>query len=142
MGLVIDTSALIALERLTDGFEAALGSLGAEPAVIPAIVYAELLVGVRLADIPARSATRQARVDALVSRFPIVDFTREIAERRADLFATLSRAGTMIPSNDLAVAATALQLDFAVLVGPKDERHYRRIPDLRCERLPARNARR
>ena len=35
------------------------------------------------------------------------------------------------------VAATALQLGFAVLVGPKDERHYARVPGLRCERLPA-----
>jgi predicted nucleic acid-binding protein len=66
-----------------------------------------------------------------------VDFTRETAARWADLFATLSRAGTMIPSNDLAVAATALQLGFAVLVGPKDERHFRRVPGLRCERFPS-----
>lgn len=140
MGLVLDTSALVALERLTEGFETALGALGGESAVVPAIVYAELLVGVRLADGADRAASRQARVDALVSRFPVVDFTREIAERWADLFATLSRAGTMIPSNDLAVAATALQLDFGVLVGPKDERHYRRVPDLRCERFPVRKS--
>jgi predicted nucleic acid-binding protein len=138
VGLVLDTSALVALERLTDGFETALGALGAESAVIPAIVYAELLVGVRLADGAARAAARKARVDALISRFPVVDFTREIAERWADLFATLSRAGTMIPSNDLAIAATALALDFGVLVGPKDERHYRQVPNLRCERFPAR----
>lgn len=135
MGVVIDTSALVAIERAGEGWEAGLGGLGAEPAVIPAVVYAELLVGVRLADRPDRAANRQARVEALVARFPIVDFTREIAARWADLFATLSRAGTMIPSNDLAVAATALQLDFALLVGPKDERHYRRVPGLRCERV-------
>ncbi len=137
MGVVIDTSALVAIERAAAGWEAGLGAIGAEPAVIPAVVYAELLVGARLADHPDRAANRQARVEALVTRFPIVDFTRETAVRWADLFATLSRAGAMIPSNDLAVAATALQLGFAVLVGPKDERHYRRVPGLRCERLPA-----
>lgn len=142
MGLVLDTSALVALERLTDDVETALGTLAGESAVIPAIVYAELLVGVRLADGATRAAARQARVDALVSRFPVVDFTREIAERWAELFATLSRAGTMIPSNDLAIAATALQLDFGVLVGPQDERHYRRVPGLRCERFPAHRRRR
>jgi predicted nucleic acid-binding protein len=48
----------------------------------------------------------------------------------------------MIPSNDLAVAATALHLDFGVLVGPKDERHFRRVPQLRCERLAVATARR
>ena len=134
---MIDTSALVAVERATNGLEAGLGALATEPAVIPAVVYAELLVGVRLADHPDRAANRQARVEGLVARFPIVDFTRETAARWADLFATLSRAGTMIPANDLAVAATALQLGFAVLVGPKDERHFRRVPGLRCERLPA-----
>jgi len=134
---VIDTSALVAIERAGDAWEASLGALGAEPAVIPAVVYAELLVGVRLAGSPDRASNRQARIEALVARFPVVDFTRETASRWAELFATLSRAGTPIPSNDLAVAATALQLGFAVLVGPKDERHYRRVLGLRCERLAA-----
>ena len=137
MGVVIDTSALVAIERAAEDWEAALGTFGSEPAVIPAVVYAELLVGVRLAEHPDRAANRQARVEALVARFSVVDFTRETAARWADLFATLSRAGTMIPSNDLAVAATALQLSFTVLVGPKDERHYRRVPGLRCQRLPS-----
>ena len=137
MGLVIDTSALVAIERAGEGWEAHLGTLAAEPTVIPAVVYAELLVGVRLADHADRAANRQARVEALVARFPIIDFTRETAARWADLFVTLSRAGTTIPSNDLAVAATALQLGFGVLVGPKDERHYRRVPGLRCERVAA-----
>ena len=44
-------------------------------------------------------------------------------------------AGTMIPANDLAVAATALQLDFGVVVGTQSERHFRYVPDLRVERL-------
>lgn len=136
MGVVLDTSALVALERASEGWEETLGNLATEPAVLPAVVYAELLVGVRLADSRTRAADRQARIDALVARFPIVDFTREIAERWAELFAVMSRAGGLIPANDLAVAATALHLDFTVLVGPKDERHYRRVPGIRCARLP------
>jgi len=71
----------------------------------------------------------------LLARLPIVDFTRETADRWANLFAALSRAGTMIPANDLAVAATAVQLGFGVLVGPRDERHFRRVSGLRCETL-------
>ncbi|MBM4265602.1 MAG: type II toxin-antitoxin system VapC family toxin [Deltaproteobacteria bacterium] len=136
LGVVLDTSALVALERASEGWEETLGNLATEPAVLPAVVYAELLVGVRLADSRTRAADRQARIDALVARFPIVDFTREIAERWAELFAVMSRAGGLIPANDLAVAATALHLDFTVLVGPKDERHYRRVPGIRCARLP------
>ena len=135
MGLVIDTSALVAVERAAADWEASLGDLGDEPAVIPAIVYAELLVGARLANTPARAAGRRSRIEALASRFPVVEFTRRTAERWAEGFAALSRTGQMIPANDLAVAATALELDFGVLVGPRDERHFRRVPGLRCERL-------
>ncbi len=135
MGLVIDTSALVAVERAGTDWEASLGALADEAAVVPAVVYAELLVGVQLADSPERAAGRRARVEGFVAKLPVVDFTREIAEQWTELFAVLSRAGEMIPSNDLAVAATARQLDFGVLIGPRDERHYRRVPGLRCEVL-------
>jgi predicted nucleic acid-binding protein len=58
-----------------------------------------------------------------------------IAAHWADIFTELRRAGSAIPSNDLAVAATARHLDFGVLVGPRDEDHFRRAPGLRVEVL-------
>jgi predicted nucleic acid-binding protein len=61
---------------------------------------------------------RRAKIDALAMRIPIVDFVAGIAEEWAKLFAALSRRGQLIPSNDLAVAATARYLEFGVLVGP------------------------
>ena len=135
MGLVIDTSALIEVERHGAAWPAALASLGAEEAIVPAIVYAELLSGVLLADAPRRAAERRAKVEALVSVVPIVDFDRQIAERWATLFVALRRVGRLIPSNDLAVAATALTIGFGVLVGPGDEAHFRAVPELRVVRM-------
>lgn len=136
MGLALDTSALVAVERMGGAPGDALGELASEPAVVPAIVYAELQVGVRLADTPERAANRSRRVEALVARLPVVEFDRAIAERWADLFATLTRRGAMIPANDLAVAATAMHLGFGVLLGPDGEEHYERVPELRIARLP------
>jgi predicted nucleic acid-binding protein len=133
MGLVIDTSALVAAERAGAAWEVAIGTFGAEPAVLPSVVYAELMVGVRLADTTARAERRRARIEGLTSRCPVIDFGADIAEVWADLFSTLSRSGTLIPSNDLAVAATAVHLGFGVVVGPRDEKHFRRIEGLRCE---------
>lgn len=130
MGLVVDTSALVDLERASGDWEAMLAGIGAEAVVLPAIVYGELLVGVRLAGRTDRASARRAKIGALVERVPIVQFGREIAERWADLFASLSRRGRLIPANDLAVAATAIQLDFGVLVGARDEAHFRRVPKL------------
>jgi predicted nucleic acid-binding protein len=135
MGLVVDTSAFIVVERAGKRWETTIARLGHEPAVIPAIVYAELLVGVHLANRAGRAARRRAQIEAMASRCPVVEFGREIAARWSELFATLSRAGTMIPANDLAVAATALHLEFGVVVGPGDEAHFRRVPGLRCEPL-------
>jgi predicted nucleic acid-binding protein len=132
VGLVLDTSALIAVERSKVSLEQALGERAAEPAVIPAIVYAELQVGVLLADTETRTLGRRARIDAIVSRCPVVDFDRAVAERWAALFTELSRSGRLIPANDLAVAATARHLDYDLLIGPDGEEHFARVEGLRC----------
>lgn len=132
MGLVIDTSALVAVER---GGGALTQPGSGETVALPAIVLAELLVGVRMADSATRAAARQRKVEALLDRVAVVPFDRYVAERWADLFDRLRKNGTVIPSNDLCVAATALHLDFGVLVGPRDEEHFRRIPELRVEVL-------
>lgn len=134
MGLVIDTSALVALERSDADWSNALPD---EPAVVAAVVYAELLVGVQMADSRKRAASRRAKIDALLATVPLVDFGLAQAERWAVLFSQLSRAGTLIPANDLVVAATALELDYGVLVGPADEAHFRRVPKLRVVVLGA-----
>lgn len=133
MGLLIDTSALVAVERSALDWDAALGLDEGEPVALPAVVYAELLVGVELADSPRRAAERRSRIDALASVVGIVDLGPGIAEEWARLFAALSREGALIPANDLAVAATALHLGYGVLVGPADEAHFRRVPGLRVE---------
>ena len=129
MGLVLDTSALIELER-------ALGS-GRTPKlpaddtiVLPAVVWAEALIGVRMADSATRAARRRARLEAIRVRTGIEPFTAEIAEHYADIYAELGSQGALIPQNDMAVAATARSLGFGVMVGPDDEAHFRRVADV------------
>lgn len=135
MGLVIDTSALIALERLGEDWERRLAPVASEPVALPAIVYAELLVGVALAGSGKRAAGRRAKIDALARTVGVVEFGEAIAAQWAELFAVLSQRGSLIPSNDIAVAATARHLGFGVLVGRSDEAHFRKVPQLRVERL-------
>jgi predicted nucleic acid-binding protein len=88
------------------------------------------LIGVRLAKSAGKAAQRRARLEAIRRVLEIAAFTPDIAEHYADIFAELSDAGTMIPQNDLAVAATARSMGFGVLVGPDDEAHFRRVPGL------------
>lgn len=125
----------MALERRASMTADSRTGVAEEPAVVPAIVYAELLSGVLHADSPSRAADRRAKINALVAAVPVVDFTSEIAEHWAALFAALHQKGRMIPSNALVVTATARAMGFGVLVGPADERHFRTVPDLRVEVL-------
>jgi tRNA(fMet)-specific endonuclease VapC len=128
LGLVVDTSALISFERTHGGLDRLLAEYGHEVVALPAIVLAEVLVGVRV------TGRGRSNLEALLARVPLVDFGREIAERWAELVTDLRRSGRLIPGNDLQVAATAVHLGYGVLVGEQDEAHFRRVPGLRVER--------
>lgn len=132
MGLVVDTSALTELERSLEREHPTIFPAD-ETVAIPAIVWAEALIGARLADSPMRAARRRAHLEALRRQAEVEPFTPEAAEHYADIYADLSRLGALIPQNDIAVAATARLLGFGVLVGPRDEEHFRRVPGLRVE---------
>ena len=101
------------------------------------IVLAELLAGVKLARGRRAAAARQARVAALCGRVPIVEFGESQADRWAGLFVELRGRGELIPANDLVVAATAPSLGWGVLVGRRDEAHFRRVPALDVHVLAA-----
>ena len=129
MGLILDTSALVAWERAENAGQSVVLCEN-ETLVMPAVVWVEALAGVRLADSAARATCRMARLEAMRRVMGIEPFNAETAEHHADIFAELSQRGMMIPQNDIAVAAMARCLGFGVLVGPKDEAHFRRIDGL------------
>lgn len=131
MGLILDTSAVIALERGASLPATALERIADEPVWMPAIVWAEALIGVRLAGSAAKAARRRARLAEIRDITAIIDFDDHIAEHYADIFYECSKSGHPLPQNDIAVAATARARDAAVLVGPADESHFRRVKNLK-----------
>lgn len=133
MGVVLDTSALVAFERADRDWDSLLVEYGRDGVAIPAIVLAELRVGALLAE--HGQCVKAAKIDALLEHATLVEFGREIAELWADVFAALRRRGHGIPANDIAVAATAMHLGTAVVVGDEDEKHFRRIPGLQIDVL-------
>jgi predicted nucleic acid-binding protein len=132
--MILDTSALVALER-SQATGRPLSLQAGEIYALPAIVWAEALIGVRLAADAMRAARRLARLEAIRRVTSIEDFTPTIAEHYADIFAELSGKGRLIPQNDIAVAATARALSFGVLVGPTDEMHFREVAGLSVQVL-------
>ena len=141
MGLVVDTSALIDVERALPAEKQVrewanrLDAIANEPVVVPAIVLAEMWAGVALAETPRRQATRRARIEALAAHAPLAEFDAVAAMTWGLLFGELSKLGALIPANHLTVAAIARRLDYGVLVGAAGERHFRKVPNLRIEVL-------
>lgn len=130
MGLIIDTSALVELERQKEGWDRLLRRASGEMVFLPAIVWGELQAGVFLADSVDRALRRRAKLDQLRQLVPILPFTAEIAEVWAELFADLQKKGIPVPANDLSVISTALFYQHRVLISSKDEAHFRAVPRL------------
>jgi tRNA(fMet)-specific endonuclease VapC len=127
MGLMLDTGVFIAWERAGGSFDFGKWSSYGEVA-ISVITASELLVGVWRADSEKRRAIRASFVEAILSTIPIKDITLEVSRRHAEMFAMLSKQGTMIGAHDLLIAATALQNGFAILT--TNETEFSRIPGL------------
>ena len=128
IGLILDTSVLIAAERRTLRLEVLLEGAGAEPLGIAAITASELLHGVRRAKDPGVRARRGAFVEALLDVFPVLSFGLPEARRHAELWEDLVGQGTMIGAHDLLIAATALARgeELATL----NQRDFQRVPGL------------
>ena len=121
MGIVLDTSFLIDLERRA-------GELpGAEPTAIAAITVSELLHGVLRADRRHRAA-RQARVEAILGAVDVVPFDERVARVHAEVWADLVKAGASLGAHDLQVVATAISLGWPVAT--LDRRAFARVPGL------------
>jgi tRNA(fMet)-specific endonuclease VapC len=108
MGVMLDSSVLIAAERGGIRLEPFLNSQGEAPVGIAAVTASELLHGCHRATDPGVRARRFAFVDALLARVPVLPFGLAEARRHAELWAHLAREGTMIGAHDLLIGATAL----------------------------------
>ncbi|MCZ6792866.1 MAG: PIN domain-containing protein [Planctomycetota bacterium] len=123
--MILDTGMLIAAERSDARIDFDRWSDQGD-AFISAVTVSELLVGVHRTTNEDVRARRSAFVEALIARFPALDFTAEIARVHAEIFATLSTRGERIGAHDLLIAATALWHGHAVATTNAGE--FRRVP--------------
>src|SRR5687767_1072185 len=131
MGLLIDSSVLISLERR--GLP--IDTLRREgPAAISTVTASELLVGLHRARTPAQRTQRQTFINSALETLAVLPFDLVIAEVHAKLWAELSRSGQLIGIHDMLIAATALANEFAILT--ENVREFSRIPGLEV-RQPA-----
>ena len=126
---LVDTSAYSAFLRGHEALQLALQR--AERIVLTPIVLGELGAGFRAGARPQKNA---AELDQFLSspRVDVVTVDPETAERYAVIVHGLRRAGTPIPTNDVWIAASAMQHGLRVLT---TDLHYDRIPQIIVERF-------
>lgn len=86
------------------------------------VVLGEFLCGSVLAE------QGSAAAEMFVGRYPVIHSNEAMVKRYADLHAMLKRQSQLISSNDLWIAACALQLDLPLVT--RNRREFDRIPDL------------
>ncbi|MGD0076430.1 MAG: PIN domain-containing protein [Candidatus Binataceae bacterium] len=129
MGALIDSSVLVAADRGKLSLTRLAAQYEQETLAISAVTAAELLYGVHRAVTPAQRAKRQAFVEGLLARMPVLPFDLTAARLHAEMWARLAKKGSQIGALDSMIGATALAWDLAVITS--DERSFPKIPGLR-----------
>jgi tRNA(fMet)-specific endonuclease VapC len=125
VGVLIDTTVLVALERSGGDLGSLREELRDEEVAISALTASELLHGVHRADTAVRRGRRERFVEGLLEALPVVPFDLETARVHARLGADLHARGEPIGAHDLIVAATAITLGFRL--ASLDVRHFSRV---------------
>ena len=133
MGIIFDSSVLIALERGAHRLEKLAAGRESEPFGISVVTVSELLHGVHRADSEKRRLTRGAFVEKIIQTFPLYPFDLSAARIYAKLWANLVKKGVTIGAHDLMIASTAIALGFSVVTA--DVRDFSKIKEMSVEKF-------
>jgi predicted nucleic acid-binding protein len=132
MGLILDSSVIIAGERRRQSAEELLAAiranLGQDAIALATVSVIELEHGIWRAKDVAQAANRQKFFDDLFAAVPTYPLTFSIARRAARIDGESRRRGVAIPFQDLVIGVTALEFDYAVAT--TNSRHFQMIPGL------------
>ena len=132
MGLVLDSSALIAAEREKRPVSELLTSLESEHLkaefLLSSITVMELEHGWHRANTSETASRRRRYLDEVFAVIPVEPFTREMAVLAAKIDADTKKVGIAIATADLLIGVTALHYGYGI--GTRNVRHFRMIPGL------------
>ena len=137
MGLILDSSVLIAVERQGKNARQVLAALTEKldetEIGISVITLVEMAHGAARADTLERKAKRQTFIDELVMALPVFPVTVPIALRAGQLDGENQARGLKVPLPDLLIGVTALELGYSVRMA--NLRHFRQVAKLRVIEL-------
>jgi tRNA(fMet)-specific endonuclease VapC len=132
MGLILDSSVVIAAERRGDTPEQLVQQVisvaGNQEAALSSVGLTELVHGIYRANSAQVQSRRQSFVDELRVGLTVYPYTAETAMLAGRIDGEQTVKGVIIPYADLLIGATALSLAFSVLTS--NMRHFALIPGL------------
>jgi tRNA(fMet)-specific endonuclease VapC len=132
MGLILDSSVLIAADRTGQNARHALQDiseqLGRTDIGLSVVTLIELAHGAERANTLERKEKRLAFIQDLLGGVPIYPMTVAAALRAGRIDGLSSASGVRVALADLMIGATALELGFGVATA--NVRHFRLIPGL------------
>ena len=134
MGVIFDTTALIALERGTKNIDDLIRGRENVPFGISAVTVAELLHGVHRADTEERRLRRQAFVEKIIEIFPVFPFDVAAARIYARIWASLAARGRRTGAHDLMIASTVISVGYTLLTSNAGD--YAEIEGLSWKLMP------
>jgi predicted nucleic acid-binding protein len=137
MGLILDSSVLIAAERkgetVTQFLKQVMAATGDQEAALSAVALVELSHGIYRANTPAVRARREAFIHELLVDIPVYPLTQSIALLAGRIDGEQQSKGIKIPFQDLLIGVTGLHLGYTVVTG--NPRHFQMIPNLVVQQL-------
>jgi predicted nucleic acid-binding protein len=137
MGLILDSSVVIAAERRGDTVEQLIEQIvkatGDQEAALSAIGLTELIHRIYRAQTPEFRLRRESFISELLADLTVYPFSKETALLAGKLDGEQQSRGTVIPFGDLLIGATALSLGYFVLTA--NLRDFQRIPGLKVVSL-------
>ena len=130
MGVVVDTSVLIASERGTFDFDGFVAAHDGDDIGMAAITASEVLRGLTVTRAAAHDRRAQS-AERMLDALQVAPFGLAEARIHARLWAELARQGKLIGPHDMLIAATALSLGSSVAT--LNSREFRRVHGLKLE---------
>ncbi len=132
MGLILDSSLLIASERKGQNARQALTEIAlraaGEDVALSVVTVIELAHGVARANTPLRKLARQQFLDELIIALPVHPVTISVALRAGQIDGENTAQGVRLALSDLLIGVTALELGYRVATA--NVRHFQMIPGL------------
>jgi tRNA(fMet)-specific endonuclease VapC len=137
MGLILDSSVLIAAERQGKNARQVLSNLaagiGQTEVGLSVVTLLELAHGAVRAESPERKLKREKFIEELLIAMPVYPVTVTIALRAGQLDGQNQARGVKVPLADLLIGVTALELGYGIATA--NLRHFEQITGLSVSRL-------